>query len=340
MRVNLGQLDRALKNLVPVYLVSGDEPLQLNEAADAIRAAGKEAGYASREIFTVDSHFNWNEFMAIAASGSIFSEKKIIDLRFSTATPGQAGGKMLIEWCQQANPDYLLLITLPKIDKKSQQTRWFQAIDKAGVVLQIWPIQGRDLIPWLTQRATKLGIHLQPQAVKSLAVRVEGNLLAAAQEIEKLYVLYGSTDIDVDKLEAAVGNSARFDVYSLTQPLFAGKLRRVDKILQGLKAEAVAPPVIVWALAKELRILMRILTGLRHGEAKSAIYRELGLWEQRQREIEALLPALQLNTLYQALTLSAKADRQIKGQERGDYWETFLSIAALFNSSVSGLANR
>ena len=340
MRVNIGQLAKALKSLAPVYLISGDEPLQLNEAADAIRFAGKEAGYISREIFTVDSHFNWNEFIAIATSGSIFSEKKIIDLRIPSGAPGQAGGKAIVELCQQANPDNLILITLPKIDKKSQQARWFQAMDKVGVVVQIWPLQGDAFFQWLKARAVSRGVQLDLAAAKGLASRTEGNLLAAAQEIEKLYGLYGSEPIDLNALESVVADSSRFDVYSLTKPLLTGQLKRTDKILQGLKAEAIAPPVLVWAIAKELRILIRILTGLQRGESKPVIYRELGLWEQRQRDIEVLLPNLQLNTVFQALLMSAKADRQIKGQESGDCWETFLAIGYLFHCAAQSKSNK
>ncbi len=333
MRINLAQLGATLKKRVPIYLLAGDEPLQMGEAADAIRLAAKKGGYTVREVLSADIvGFEWHELRVSADSFSIFSDKKIVDLRVPSGKVGQEGSKTLVSYCQRLPEDTILLITTAKLDKSALAAKWVKEIDKVGVVLQIWPLEGAGLIQWLQQRAQKRGLQIDVNGIKALASRVEGNLLAASQEIEKLYILHGESVISKQVIEDAVADNARFDVFKLTDSVLAGRLSRAVKILQGLKAEEVAAPVVVWALAREARLLIHIKTAVIQGQHQSAVFTKYHVWDKRQQLVKTALSRVTLDNLQQALLLSAKADRQIKGQEAGDYWETLLAVCLLFSA--------
>ncbi|MCK5121822.1 MAG: DNA polymerase III subunit delta [Methylococcales bacterium] len=331
MRLKHEQLDGALKKLAAVYLISGDEPLQSGEAADAIRKAAKQAGYNTREVFSVETGFEWNELLVAANSLSIFADKKLIDLRLPSGKPGTEGSKVLSEYCQRLPEDTLLLITAPKLTAATLKSKWCQSIDKAGVIIQIWPLDGADLVQWLQRRAQKRGLQIALDGIRVLASRIEGNLLAASQEIEKLYILYGESAISKQAVEDVVADSARFDVFKLTDCVLAGRVSRAIKILNGLKAEGIAAPVVVWALAREARLLINIQSALKQGQNKELVFKNNRLWDKRKQLVNTALSRIKKQQLQQVLLLSSKADRQIKGQEKGDYWETLVSICLLFN---------
>lgn len=330
MRLKPEQLNGAIKNLAAVYFVTGDEPLQLDEVTDVIRKAAKKAGYHTREVFSVEARFEWNELILAADSLSIFAEKKLIELRMSSSKPGSEGAKVLVNYCQRLPEDTLLLITAPKLDKASLKTKWFQSIEQAGVIVQVWPLDGANLIQWLQRRIQKRGLRIEPDGIKVLAARIEGNLLAAAQEIEKLYILYGQQSISKQAVENVVSDSARFDVFKLTDCVLSGRTNRAIKILNGLKAEGVAAPVVLWALAREVRMLLGIKTAISQGENKELVFKNYRLWDKRKQLVNAVLPHMDIKDLQQVLLFSAKADRQIKGRETGDYWETLFSLCLLF----------
>lgn len=333
MRLKPEQLEGALTNkLAAVYLVSGDEPLQSGEAADVIRLAAKNASYSTREVLYVETGFEWNELTIAANSMSIFADKKLIELRMNSAKPGTEGAKALSKYCQHLPADTLLLITIPKLLSASLKTKWIQNIDQAGVVVQIWPLEGADLLYWLQRRAEKRGLQIAPDGIKVLASRVEGNLLAASQEIEKLYSLYGDKKLSRQAVEEMVTDSARFDVFKITDCVLSGRVNRAIKILNGLKAEGLAAPVVLWALAREIRLLINITTELKQGKNKEAVFKTYRIWDKRKNLVNSALSRLQMKDFQQALLLSSKADRQIKGQEKGDCWETLLFICLLFRS--------
>ncbi len=339
MRIKLEQLNSALKSkLAALYFITGDEPLQLGEATDAIRLAVKKEGYTTREVLTVETGFEWNELGLEADSFSIFADKKLIDLRMSSGKPGIDGAKALINYCQRVPEDTILLITSSKLEKSSLNTKWFQAIERAGTVIQVWPLDGTDLIQWLQRRAQKRGLHIDNDGIKALAARVEGNLLAASQEIEKLYILHGDSPISKQMVKDAVADNARYDVFKLTDCVLSGRVTRAIKILNGLKAEDIAAPIVVWALARETRLLINILIDLEQGQNKQQVFKKHRLWDKRQQLISSALTRMKINKLQQALILSAKADRQIKGREAGDCWETLLSVCMLFRVEA-GRAN-
>lgn len=331
MRFKPEQLQAGLqKSLQPVYFISGDEPLQLGEAADWVRAAARQAGYTVREVISIDQGHEWPQLAIEADSLSIFAEKKLIDLRVPSAKPGSDGSKALMAYCQNLPADTVLLITAGKIDAASQKTKWFQAIDKVGVVVQVWPLQGQDLLQWLQRRATTKAMRLDVDASKALAARIEGNLLAAAQEIEKLFVLHGQANITRAMIESAVADSARFDVFKLTDACLAGKLNRAVKILNGLKAEGIASAVVLWALSREARVLIAIKSELQQGAHQDTVFKQHHIWEQRKQAMHEALQRLSLQHIQSLLLASAKADQQIKGQLAGDGWESLFEICLQF----------
>lgn len=329
MRLNTEQLDSALKQLAPVYFVTGDEPLQQGEVADAIRLAAKKAGYTTREVFSVETGFEWGALALAADSMSLFADKKLIDLRLPSGKPGTEGAKALIDYCRRLPEDNLLMITAPKVTKATLKTKWCQALDQAGVIIQVWSLEGQALIQWLQRRAQKRGLQIASEGIKVLASRIEGNLLAAAQEIEKLYILYGSDPIAKDDVEQAVADSARFDVFKLTDCILAGQMNRAAKVLNGLKAEGIAPPVIVWALSREIRMLINIKSAINQGQNKEQVLKNNHLWDKRKQLVSNSISRVNIKALQKALLECAKADRQIKGREQGDCWEALMSISTL-----------
>lgn len=323
MRVSLSQLNAQLhKNIAPIYLISGDEPLQVGEAADAIRSAAKKADFLNREVFSAEGLFDWKQLSFAADSASIFADKKILDLRVPSGKFGTEGSKAIMEYCEHLSPDNLLLISTAKLDSTALKSKWFQTIDKVGVVIQVFPLEGQDLIQWLQQRLLKRGLQVETEGVKIIAVRIEGNLLAAAQEIEKLYVLYGAGRLSTPMVETAVADSSRFDVFKLTEAVLAGRVNRATRILHALAEEGIAAPVVLWALTREARALMELKTAAN----KDAVFKKHFIWDKRKQAITEALKRLSLSQLQQIFMLSAKADRQIKGQQSGDCWETLLWV--------------
>jgi len=336
MRLKADQLDSALqKNLKPVYLISGDEPLQVGEAADAVRAAARRAGFSVREVIVIETGNEWPQFSAEADSLSIFADQKLIDLRLPSGKPGQEGSKLLQHYCKNPPDDTLLLITAGKLESSAQKSQWLQAIDNLGVVIQIWPLQGAELQNWLQRRAERKGMHLDNEAARSLVGRIEGNLLAAAQEIEKLFILHGPARLDKTMIEAAVADSSRFDVFKLIDSLLAGKLNRSVKILHSLQADGTAAPVVLWAISREIRSLYQMKTAVKFGENLEALYKKLQVWEQRKPLVQDALRRVGERQLQDLLASCAKADQQIKGQLAGDEWESLFGICADFCQSAS-----
>ncbi len=334
MRIKPEQLSVALKkSLAPVYFISGDEPLQLGEIADAIRKAAKKAGFENREILSAETGFEWNQLAFTADSYSLFADKKIIDLRLPSGTPGIEGSKALIAYCERLPEDTILLVTAGKIAGSALKTKWLEALDKKGVVIQVWPLEGNDLIRWLQQRAEQRELRIETEGLRILASRIEGNLLAAAQEIEKLYVLYGTANLSSRQISEAVADSSRYDVFKLMDSVLAGSVGRILKVLSGLRSEGVATPIVLWALTREARVLIKMKLAISQGQNREVVFKNNQIWDKRKQLISNALSQLSDNDLNNILVLSAKADRQIKGQESGDAWETLLALCLLFASA-------
>jgi DNA polymerase III subunit delta len=339
MRLKPEQLSAALqKGLMPVYFITGDEPLQLGETADTVRKAARIAGFENREIMSAETGFEWNQLAFSADSLSIFADKKIIDLRLPSGTPGTEGAKALIAYCERLPEDTLLLITAGKMASGALKTRWLEALDKKGVVIQVWPLEGQDLIRWLQQRMQQRGLNAEIEGLRLLASRIEGNLLAAAQEIEKLYAFYGTGDLSHQQILEVVADSSRYDVFKLMDSVLSASVNRIFRILSGLRAEGIAAPIVLWALTREARALIRIKLALSQGQSRELVYKNNQIWDKRKQLVSNALSRLDDNDLNNILVLSAKADRQIKGRQQGDAWETLLAICLMF-ASTQILAN-
>jgi DNA polymerase-3 subunit delta len=331
MQLRSNQLQKALaKSITPVYFISGDEPLQIGEAADAVRKAAQKAGYQTREVLTVDSSFNWNELHYCSQALSLFSEQKLVDLRLPSGKPGKEGAKVLVDYCQKIPEQTLLLISSGKVAASTLKSRWYQALDKAGVVIRVWPLEGDELLTWLGQRMQSRGLQTDRKGLQVLAARVEGNLLAAAQEVEKLYVLNGPGSITSQQIKQQVVDNSRYSVFKLVDAILAGKPLRVAKILKGLRAEAIVEPIVLWAITAEARVLAKLQALIDGGKSSEAAFKELNVWVQKKQLLAQALQRLSHHDINQILLLSAQADRQTKGQEIGDSWETILQLCLIF----------
>ncbi len=340
MRIKPEELANALqKNLASVYLLSGDEPLQILELSDAIRQAAKRAGFSERDIFSTDSGFDWSDISNAASSLSIFGDKKVLDLRVPSANFGTDGAKTLTTYCEYLPADTILLITCGKLNSASLKTRWFEAIDKVGITIQVRPLEGDELLQWLKNRLQQRGLSADNEGMQLLSSRIEGNLLAAAQEIEKLYVLYGSGILTAEQIFDAVADNSRYDVFKLIDALLAANINRLFKVLAGLQAEGIAAPVVLWALMREARTISKIKLALSSGQSKDTVFRQHQIWDKRTSLMEKALKRLSHNHLFEILSLSAKADRQAKGQEFGDAWETILAVCLLFTAQNTPIKN-
>lgn len=329
MRLRAEQLAQHLhKGLAPVYLVSGDEPLQLNEACDTIRNAAREAGAENREVMEAGSGFDWNSLLAEAASFSLFAEQKIIDLRIPNGKPGREGGKALAEYCSNPPPDTLLLLTLPKLDRQQQNSKWFKAIDKLGAVVQIWPVEVQQLPRWIGQRMHRAGLEPTQEAVQMLAERVEGNLLAAHQEIEKLLLLHGTGPIDAEQLASAVADSARYDVFELVDSALRAEPARCLHILEGLRGEGVAAPVVLWALHREIAQLGAIAVDGAKGVSVDHAMSRAKIWDKRKPLVRQAVGRLRPVQWLSLLDDCQAADAAAKGADPRDPWLLFEEILA------------
>lgn len=278
----LGQ--KLQQKLLPAYLLTGDEPLQVDEAADLIRSTAKERGFSDRTILEADAKFDWNELGQQADSLSLFAEQRILDLRIPSGKPGTTGSKALVEYAERPPEDTILLLTMPKLERSQRNSKWFKALDKIGGTIQIWPIEGQRLPPWIEQRMRNSGLIPEPGVVTMLSQRIEGNLLAASQEIEKLLLLHGPGIITVEQLEEAVSDSARYDVFKLVDSALQGKAAYCSKILKGLKGEGTPAPVVLWALTREVRMLVELAYAIGKGSSpQQAIAARREIWDKRKQ---------------------------------------------------------
>jgi DNA polymerase-3 subunit delta len=317
--------DQLKRRLAPIYLLSGDEPLQIMEAADAVRQAAKAAGYGNRELFYADAGFDWSLLQEACDSFSLFGEQRILDLRLP-AKPDKTGSAALLRYAERPPDDAILLVSLPKITAADQKARWLQAAEKLGVFVQVWPLEGEKLLRWLDKRLNSKGLLADQSGLRLLAARVEGNLLAAAQEIEKLHILYGQGRLSDEQILKAVADSARYDVFGLAEEVLRGQPGRAYRVLMGLKAEGVAAPVALWALTRELRLVNTLKSELATGASAESLFGKYKLWDKRKAAMELALKRLSRDAIHRALLLSARADRVIKGQEAGDEWDALLGV--------------
>jgi len=294
----------------------------VQEALDAIRAACKQAGFAERQVLNADASFDWGRLYEAGASLSLFAEKTLLDVRLPSGKPGDKGAAALLEYLGQPPEDKILLLSMPKLDSSTQKSKWCKALaeHKSACLVQIWPLETAALPGWIKQRLNASGISADSEAVELLAARVEGNLLAAAQEIEKLKLLDDNGTLTAEQVQAAVADSARFDVFGLIDSALNGDAAHALRTLHGLRSEGVDSVVILWALARELRTLATLAAAEGQGTSLNQAFTSIRppIWEKRRPLISrALQRKPPLNAM---LTLAAQIDAQIKGQAAGDPW--------------------
>ena len=327
MQLRAEQLEAHLKKaLAPLYVVQGDEPLLAIEAADAIRSAARAKGYSERDLFIVERGFDWGELFHAGASRSLFGGSKIVELRIPTGKPGTEGARAIERYCSDLNPECLTLVSLPRLDKAGQNSAWFSALSSAGAVVDIWKIERSRLPEWIGQRLARSSQRASHEVLEFLADRVEGNLLAAHQEVQKLALLLPAGDLSLDDAEAAVSNVARYDVQRLAEAMLTGDMTRYAKVLEGLRGEGEAPTFILWAVSEELRALTRILSGLSAGRPVEQLFRENRVWRNKEAAMKTALRRFKRETVEAALSHAALIDRVIKGIAKGNAWDEFLKL--------------
>lgn len=328
MRVKPEQLSSQLqRGLAPIYLVCGDEPLQVQESGEAIRVQARQKGYSEREILTVSPVFDWDLLWQTSHSLSLFAARRLIELRLTGAKPGDKGNAALVDYVAHPAPDTVLLITASKLDAQAQASSWFKALERTGVVVQVWPVEARTLPAWIMQRLRAKGMQASSEAAALLAERVEGNLLAAAQDIEKLYLLYGPTSIDAVKVAEAVADSARFDVYDLVDTALLGDAVRATRTLYGLRAEGAEPTLVLWALVREVRSLAGMAYDCRKGASVEPVLIKHRVWEKRKAAVRQALQRHPLRHWQKLLSIAARIDRVIKGATPGNAWDELLQLS-------------
>jgi DNA polymerase-3 subunit delta len=334
LRLRAEQLPAALgRGLAAFYLVSGDEPLLVGETADAIRAAARAAGYADRRVSFIDRSFSWDELRLAGQSLSLFAERRLFELRMPSGKPDK-GAALLTEWAAQAPPDLIFLVITDRLDRKASETAWVQAIEKRGVWVQVQAVDTAALPAWLRARAKMLGIEIDPAASQLIVERVEGNLLAAQQELEKLGLLANGEPIGVELVRHSVGDSARYDVFQLGEAAAAGDAARALRILLGLKSEGVEPTLVLWALVRELRGMWQT----RDRERLRSAARASG-WNLAATPSPRALGRLKRLPLAPLLLQASQTDRVIKGLQPGDAWSALTGLTGAFAGALQANAD-
>jgi DNA polymerase-3 subunit delta len=307
------------RGLKPLYTLHGDEPLLAQEAADAIRAAARAAGYAERKVFVVSgAHFDWSGVLGAAQAMSLFAERQLIEIRIPSGKPGKDGTEALQRYCEKLADDVLTLVHLPKLDYQQLKTGWFGALEAAGITLRLDPVARPALPAWLAQRLKAQGQRVQDgeagqRTLAFFADRVEGNLLAAHQEVQKLALLYPAGELSFEQVEAAVMNVARYDLPKLTEALWTGQVARTLRMLEGLQAEGESPVMVHWNLADDVRTLSRARALLDAGRPLPLALKEARAWGAKEKLFERALPLLGQAQLAQALAAAQVCDGICKG---------------------------
>ncbi|MFZ6723986.1 DNA polymerase III subunit delta [Undibacterium sp. MH2W] len=331
MQLRFDALDGHLaKTLAPLYVITSDEHLLALEAADKIRRAAKAQGFFEREILTVERSFKWGALLAANQSQSLFGDKKLIDLRIPTGKPGKDGGQALQDYVSHLSPDNLTLITLPKLDWATQKAAWVASLQQAAVYIDIPLVERNQLPNWINQRLAMQQQSADRQSLDFIADRVEGNLLAAHQEIQKLALLHPIGKLSFEQIHDAVLNVARYDVFKLNEAMLSGDVARLARMLNGLKGEGEALPLVLWAMAEEIRTLLKLKSGMSQGRPLSALLKEYRIWGPREKLMDPALRRVSLQTLQTALQEASQVDKMVKGLRAkafsGDAWDALLQL--------------
>jgi DNA polymerase-3 subunit delta len=322
MKLRGEQLDGVLgKGLPPIWLIAGDEPLLVGEAVARIREAAHARGFDERQSFQAETGFDWRGWLAGFDCLSLFASRRVVELRLPTGKPGVEGGRALEAWAANPPADTLLLVTTPRLDKASQSGKWVSALEKAGVFLQTTPPAVDKLPGWIGTRLARHGLKADGDTLEWLAARVEGNLLAAHQEIEKLALLLPPGPLDMDSARAAVVDVARYDVGDLSEAFLKADAVRFCRILDGLKAEGEGLPLVLAVVGNEIRTLYRLASGMARGQRLASLMQEARVWDSRQSLVERALKRAGPERLAWAMGALSRLDRAAKGLLKEDAWD-------------------
>jgi len=324
MQLRAGELDAQLKKpLLPAYVIHGDEPLLAMEAADAVRAAARRAGFTEREVLEPGRGFDWSEFTHATGSLSLFASKKIVELRLPGGKPGTQGAEAIAAYCGRPSDDQLLLVTLPRLDRTGQGSGWFNALARLGAVVDIWPVERSRLPSWIGERLARQKQRAPREVLQFLSERIEGNLLAAHQELQKLALLAPEGELALDTVQEAVASVARYDPYDAAEALVSGDLARYVRVIEGLRAEGEAPTFILF-------VLSGALFALQESNPERIFNRTL------RRAVEGALRRFSAKRIDEAIAEAAALDRAIKGVGSGDPWQAFVRLGLKLANGSKG----
>lgn len=316
---NLGQ------QLLPIYVVHGDETLLAQEACSRIREAARKSGFEDRELMVVERGFDWEQLNQSSSSMSLFSQNRLLELRIPSSKPGDKGSKALVQYCENLPDDVLLLVWTGKLDRSQQNSKWFKALDKAGANIGVQPIPAAQMPGWISQRLRQHELVPGAGVTELLAYRFEGNLLAAAQEVEKLALLHQG-EITVEMIQSGLGEDARFDVFGFVDTCLAGNGPAAIRALQGLQAEGVAPSLVLWAMTREIRLLAQCATNIDAGRPESQVFTDFRIWQKKQLLFRAALRRGRTPRWRNLLQTAARVDRVIKGRAPGSEWQALQAL--------------
>ena len=332
MRISPDQLAQHLaRGLKPLYTVFGDEPLLSLEASDTIRAKARADGYVEREVLTAEAGFKWSQLAMAANSQSLFTSQKLLEIRIPNGKPGVEGGAALQAFCANLPADTVTLVYLPEIDWRAQKAGWFETLDRSGLTVESKAVSRKALPQWLAARLKAQGQDADAEALTFVAERVEGNLMAAFQEVQKLALLFPPGPISFEQIHEAVLDVARYDVFNLGEAMIEGDAVRLTRMLDGLKGEGAAPPMALWAVAEEIRAIGRLLDGTAAGRPLNQLWREARVWgAAHQSLMQQNLRRFTAQQVVQGLRHVAAIDRMVKGLAKGDVWDELLQLMMRF----------
>lgn len=336
MKIYGDRLEGSLrKGLGRLYILSGDEPLLLQEAGEQVREAAKAAGFTERELLHTDGNFDWKALSQKVNSGSLFAERRILEVRINTGKPDAQKAAFLADAAEQLDDDILLLVVMPRVDAKTQRVKWFQRLEAKGLFVQIWPIEAKSLPGWLTRRFEKAGLRPSKEAVRMMAQRLEGNLLAAVQEIERLRLVAEGGEVTAEMVEGSVADSTRYDVFKLIDAAVDGRPARVARMVRGLQSEGVQVLYLTNMLARELRGLEKMACDLAEGQRVSAVMARARVWKARAPLVQKCLERTSVTELRQHQLALGRIDRMAKGVLPGDPWqEAATTLLALAGAAI------
>jgi len=327
VKLNPSQLEKHLKGeLSPVYLVSGDEPLLVDEALMKLRTAAISQGYTERQTHIVERGFDWDEFAASLQTMSLFAERRLAELRLPTGKPGTEGARYFASLLEQAPPDTIIIVVTPALTGSAQKTKWVSNLTKAGSWLPLYAPDHRDLPRWLAGRLKAAGLSADQEALQLLCAQIEGNLLAAKQEIDKLVLLAEGGRVDVDTVRKSVADGARFDVFQLTDAALAGQGARAARILYSLEREGIAAPLVLWSLVREITVVSDVILRMAGGQSAGAAMAQAGVWRNRQNLISHAVRGRKAAHAHRLMSSAGQADLIVKGAKYGQPWNALLEL--------------